>query len=130
VINPPNKEYVIRGNRLIWASAVNKDTVLSCIYKDPKTKFAYAKRFSVSKFILKKIYFYIEEGMKLELLTTDPTPNIFVHFIPKPKLKQKKITFAFDQVTIKGVSAKGKRIAPKEVKKISLTDTKNQMTFC
>ncbi len=130
VINPSTKEYVLRGNRLIWASAVNKETVLSCIYKDPKTKFAYAKRFSVSKFILKKIYFYIEEGMKLELLTTDEAPTVFVHFVPKPKLKQKKITYSFDQVAVKGVNAKGKRIASKEVKKISLTDTKNQLTFC
>lgn len=130
VIPPSDKEYVLRGNKLLWAAPVNKDTVLSCVYKDPQTKYAYAKRFSVSKFILKKIYNFIEEGMKLELLTTDELPEVYVHFLPKPKLKQKKIKFSFGEVAVKGVAAKGKRIAPKEVSKISLTDTKSQLTFC
>lgn len=130
VLNPPTKDYVLRGNKLLWAAPLNKETVMSCIYKDPTTKFAYAKRFIVSKFILKKVYSFIEDGMKLELLTKDETPLVYVHFVPKPKLKQKKITYNLTEVAVKGVSAKGKRIAPKEVKKITLTDTKNQLTFC
>ncbi|MCH9634221.1 MAG: DNA gyrase subunit A [Chlamydiae bacterium] len=130
VINPSEKDYVHRGNRLLWVAPIDKDRIMSCIYKDPKTKYAYAKRFTVSKFILKKVYSFIEKGMQLELLTADPSSIVYVHFVPKPKLKQKKITYSLDDVAVKGVSAKGKRIASKEVKKISLTDPKNQMTFC
>jgi topoisomerase-4 subunit A len=130
VITPPSKDYVLRGNKLLWVAPLNKEIVMSCIYKDPKTKFAYAKRFVVSKFILKKVYSFIEEGMTLEFLSKEPAPIVYVDFVSKPKLKQKKMTFALTDVAVKAMAAKGKRIASKEVKKISSSDSKDQLTFC
>ncbi len=130
VFNPMDKEYVLRGNRLINVFPFNKNQVFSCIYRDTKTKLAYAKRFQITKFILGKIYSFVEEGTTLEILLPEEEPSVWIHFVPKPKLKQKKILYSFSEVAIKGLSAKGKRVANKEVKKISLTDAKSQLTFC
>ena len=129
VFNPDEKEYVLRANKLLYAAALDKEQVISCIYLDPKTQYAYAKRFCVSKFILSKIYPFIEEGMTLAHLLPQGEPSVIVHFAPKPKLKQKKVTYDFSDVAVKGVTAKGKRVASKAVKKVTLSDPKSQMTF-
>lgn len=129
VFNPSEKEYVLRGNKLLYAFPLDKEQVFSCIYKDPKTKWAYAKRFQITKFILGKVYSFIEEKMNLEILLPEKEPVVWVLFASKPKLKQKKISYALKDVAIKGLSAKGKRIANKEVKKVTLTDSKSQLTF-
>ncbi len=128
VIAPPEKEYVLRGNKLIYSQMVSQDKVMSCIYRDPKTKIALAKRFKVSKFILGKVYHYAEEGSIIDLLTDHENPIVNIYFAAKPKLKQKQMEFSFEDVLVKGVAAKGKRIANKEVRKVS-TSKKQQLTF-
>lgn len=128
VISPSEKEYVLKGNKLLIAEPIDKEKVFSCIYRDPKTKLAFAKRFQVSKYILNKVYNFAEEGSIIDFLTDQETPLVSVFFVPKPKLKQKSIEFSFEDVLIKGVSARGKRISSKEVKKVSQSK-KQQMTF-
>lgn len=128
VIAPPEKDYVLSGNQLLHAAPLDKDAVMSCIYRDPKTNLAFAKRFTVSKFILGKIYHYADEGSKIDFLSDQQQPTVTVYFASKPKLKQKSMDFSFEEVLVKGVSAKGKRIANKEVKKVSQSK-KQQLTF-
>ena len=73
VINIPEKQYVHHeGNKVVYVGVADKKTVISVVYKDPKTHLCYAKRFIVSKFILEKTYRYFEEGMELLYLTTQP----------------------------------------------------------
>lgn len=128
VISPAEKEYVLKGNKLLFAEPFDKDKVITCIYRDPKTKFAFAKRFQVSKFILNKVYHYAEENTIIDFLSDQENPIVTIYFEPKPKLKQKSISYHFEDILVKGVSAKGKRIANKEVKKV--TSSKNQqITF-
>lgn len=118
-INIPEKQYVHReGQKLIYVGAADKKTVLSAVYKNPKTLHAYAKRFIIDKFITDKIYRFLDEDMHLEYFTTDPSPRIRLVFVPKVKQKQGQIDFDLSQVLVKGVSAKGIRMTPREVKKI------------
>lgn len=56
VIAPSEKDYVLSNNQLLYAAPLDKEGVMSCIYHDLKTKLSFAKRFTVSKFILNKIY--------------------------------------------------------------------------
>lgn len=128
VISPSEKEYVLKGNKLLFAEPIDKEKVFSCIYRDSKTKLAFAKRFQVAKYILNKVYNYAEEGSIIDFLSDQKEPLVSIYFAPKPKLKQKSIEYSFDDVLVKGVSAKGKRISSKEVKKIS-SSKKQQMTF-
>lgn len=119
VINIPEKQYVLKeGQKLAYVGVADKKTVVTAIYKDPKTLFAYAKRFIVEKFILDKIYRFIDEGMHLEYLTTDSDAKIQVIFVPKVGQRIAEMEFDPSKVLVKGVSAHGIRVAAREVKKI------------
>lgn len=121
VINIPEKHYVHKdGKKVVYAGIADKSTIMSVLYKDPKTSLCYAKRFVVSKFILDKDYRYFENGMGLEFLSTAETPTLELRFKPKPKQKVKSVLLPFSEISIKGVSAKGIRVSTKEVKKVKL----------
>lgn len=119
VTNIPEKQYVNHDdNNAIYVGVADKKTVINVAYKDPKTLLCYAKRFIVGQFILDKSYRFIEEGMSLEFLSTLPEASIDIMFVPKVNQKIAKIQFAFNDVLVKGVSAKGIRIANRQVKKL------------
>lgn len=119
VINIPEKHYVHHeGNKVAYVGPADKKTVISVVYKNPKTHLCYAKRFIISKFILEKNYRYIEEGMELVFLTTQPGVSVELQFIPKVGQKVNKMTYDLDSVLVKGVTAGGKIISKKEIKKV------------
>jgi topoisomerase-4 subunit A len=124
VINIPEKQYIQReGTKIAFVGVADKKTVFSVAYRDPKSKYCYAKRFIVSKFILDKVYNYFEKGMELQYITTAPQVTLEMHFNPKPKQKLTGGTFKLDSVLVKNVSAKGVRMANREVKKVFLEGT-------
>lgn len=119
VINIPEKQYVHQqGNKVIYVGVADKKTVFSVAYRDPKTRFCFAKRFIINKFILEKSYRFLEEGMTLQYLSTQPHVSLDLQFVPKPKQKHSSVSFNFEQVLVKNVSAKGMRMASREVKKV------------
>ena len=125
VINIPEKQYVQKeGQKLVHMGVADKKTVLTAVYKNPKTLHVYAKRFVVEKFILEKIYRFLEEGMLLEVLTSDPAPVVELRFIPKVKQKSSEMTCKLQDVLVKGVTAHGIRLTPREVKKVILLGAK------
>lgn len=119
VTNIPEKQYIHQdGRKAVYLGVADKKTVVHVLYRDPKTKLAYAKRFVVSQYTLDKLYRYIEEGMELIYMGTGKVPPFDVQFVPKLKQKISHVTFTFDDVLVKGVAAKGIRIASRAVKKI------------
>lgn len=119
VINIPEKQYMHhQGNKVVYLGVADKKTVISVAYRDPKTHYAYAKRFIVEKFILDKPYRYLEEGMTLDFISTAPNNTLELQLIPKPRQTVAKVQFKLEDVAVKGVSAKGIRMTPREVKKI------------
>ncbi len=116
VMNVPEKEYVDGG--IAYASVADKKTVFNVVYRDTRTNFCYAKRFVIKSWILDREYRFVEEKMRLEHLSTAAAPSIELEFKPKPKQKVAKQRAELSEVAIKGVSAKGVRLAPKEVKKV------------
>lgn len=121
VINIPEKQYVHKeSNKVIFAGVADKKTVMSACYKDPKTHLCYAKRFVISQFILDKSYRYFEDDMELQYLSSQPDLSVELQLIPKPHQKVAKIPFAFADVLVKGVSAKGIRMSNRQVKKVVL----------
>lgn len=118
VISIPEKQYVEdKKASLVYVGAADKKTVLSVIYKEAKTHRFFAKRFVVKQFILERSYRYLEEGMVLEHLTPHSQVEVQLHFIAKPKQKIGSVHFKMEEVAIKGVAAKGIRIANREVKR-------------
>ncbi|MBA3957944.1 MAG: DNA topoisomerase IV subunit A [Parachlamydiaceae bacterium] len=119
VSNIPEKQYVHNeGKKVVYAGVADKKTVINVAYKDPETHLCCVKRFIIDKFILDKNYRYLEEGNSLEFLSTDPKPILELHYYPKVNQKVAKVQFEVDQVRIKGVTAKGIRLATKPIKKI------------
>ncbi|MFA6239262.1 MAG: DNA topoisomerase IV subunit A [Bacteriovorax sp.] len=120
VMNIPEKQYIAK-QKVLFVGVADKKTVFNVIYKDPKTLMAYAKRFIVEKFILDKSYRFLEENMHLEHLTTNSDAKMHIVFVPKVKQKISAMDFVFNTFLVKGVSAKGIKIASRAVKKVSTT---------
>ncbi len=121
VINVPEKQYVQKeASKVMYVGLADKQSVISVVYKDPKLHLFFAKRFIVEKFILDKLYRYFDEGMELAFLTTESAISLQMQFIPKPGLKVLSAPFDLSKVLVKGVSAKGIRMSPKEIKKVTI----------
>lgn len=125
VMNIPDKLYVHQdGKKVAYAGVADKESIFSVAYKDEKTNYCYAKRFIIKSFILDREYTFMEKGMSLQYLSTDPESVLEVLFIPKPKQKTAKALYEMENVLIKGVSAKGVRMANRQVKKIKAVKQK------
>lgn len=121
VINIPEKQYIqTKDSPIVWIGLADKTTAMNAIYKDLKTEFAYAKRFVVKQFILDKEYSFVDPEYKLEYITADPETVLQLTFKPRPKQKVSNLEFSFKELPIKGVSAKGIRIANKELKTLKI----------
>lgn len=116
VTNIPDKQYVENAT---WVGVADKKTVMNVIYNNTETKQSFAKRFIVDKFILDKIYNFLDENTSLQYISSDKEPTVELQFVPKPKHKLSKLSYPFKDVLVKGASARGIRIASQEVKKIN-----------
>lgn len=121
IINIPEKQYVQPdGQKVVFAGVADKKTVINVLYKDPKTKLCYVKRFVIKQFILDKDYRYFDEGMCLEYLSSAEDPVIELRFNPKAKQKVKSALLPFSEITVRSVNARGIRASTKEVRKVKL----------
>ncbi len=121
VMNIPEKQYV---ENILWTGIADKKTILSAVYKNKKTQQVFAKRFIVDKFILEKVYPYLEEGMELQHLCTNPDAVIELQFAPQVKQKVKQMTFALKDIPVKAAHNRGLRISAQKVKKVVLLSGK------
>ncbi|MBN9378466.1 MAG: DNA topoisomerase IV [Chlamydiales bacterium 38-26] len=127
VISIPEKQYVHHeGNKVVFAGVADKKTILNVAYKDSKTHICFAKRFIVTKFILDKIYPYMEEGMELQYISTSQNPVLELQLIPKVNQKQSKVEFNFANLAVKGVTSKGIRMDKRPIKKIVLLKSESK----
>lgn len=122
VINIPEKQYLYRENtqKLAYIGIADKKTVISVVYKEAKTLQAFAKRFIIDKFLIDKIYRFLDEGQHLEYLTTEKDATVHLVLVPKLRQKITELDFNLSKVLVKKVGAKGIRITPQAVKKVIL----------
>lgn len=129
VINIPEKQYIhTQKAPPMWIGVADKETCINVIYKDKKTGFPYAKRFIVKQFILDKIYPYLEDDQNLEFLSTRTHIQLELHFKEKSKQKVHALKVTMDEFTIKGVTAKGIRLANKELKAVKAIQDEQKET--
>lgn len=122
VISIPEKQYIHTNEaQAVWIGKADKKSVMSVLYTD-KSGMPYAKRFVIKQFILDKEYPFLDREHHLEYLSVHEEV-LQLEFKQKPKQKVSSIEFTFDKVAIKGVSAKGVRIANKELKKLKIIHT-------
>lgn len=120
-INIPEKLYIhAAGAEAIWIGAADKQTVLSVVYSDPKNRFPYIKRFVVKQFILDKEYRFLDLEHQVEFITSSEQALLQFHFKAKGRQKAAKLAFPLEEVQVKNVTAKGVRIANKELDAVKL----------
>lgn len=121
VINIPEKLYIHgKDSEAVWIGPADKQTVLSAIYIDVKNQYPYVKRFIVKQFILDKEYHFLDPDQKLEYITATPGTILQFHFKAGGRQKASSLEFPLDEAAVKSVTAKGVRIANKELKSIKL----------
>ncbi len=116
VVNVPDKLFVDKG--MHHCGFVDKDTVYTVVYKHPSTGYPFIKRCKIEQFILNKAYSLVPEGATVQLFTTDQEGSILCEYKPRPRLRVLEETFTLGDFLIKGVKAKGVRLANKEAKSV------------
>jgi topoisomerase IV subunit A len=111
VVQIPEKHYF---ENAVWAGAADKKTVINVVYKNKETHQVFAKRFIVEKFILEKVYSYLDDKGELQYISSDPDPTIELYFAPKGKENQ---IFALKEIPVKGAQTRGIRLSTHKVKK-------------
>ena len=115
VINIPEKQYL---ENVTWVAIADKKTVMTAVYKNSETSQVWAKRFIIDKFILDKIYNYLDEKNELQFLSVDREPGVDLHFLASPRQKVKSLLIHLKEVPIKSVSTRGIRLSPHKVRKV------------
>lgn len=118
VTHIPEKQYF---ENVAWVSIADKKTIMNVVYKNKETAQVWAKRFVVDKFILDKIYRYLDENADLQHFSAKPEVAVELHFAPAPRQKAKKFLVELKNVLVKGAQARGIRLAVQKVKKVTLT---------
>ncbi|MCB0482299.1 MAG: DNA gyrase/topoisomerase IV subunit A [Flavobacteriales bacterium] len=110
----------------VWKKG-DERTTYNLIYQDGKTKYVYAKRFSVTSITRDKEYDLgtTHPATKIIYLTANPNgeaETIKVLLRPRPKIKRLKFDFDFSELAIKGRSAKGNTLTKHLIHKIELKE--------
>ncbi|ADW17673.1 DNA topoisomerase IV subunit A [Desulfobulbus propionicus DSM 2032] len=120
VIHVPDKLFV--GPDLYWLGVVKNDLVFNLIYRHGPENLAYVKRFATPKFILGRDYRLFEADKRsaiLLLLLGKEGLRVRASLAPSARAKYNAVEIELDEVLIKGVSAKGKRIANRAVRRVT-----------
>ena len=117
VINVPEKLFVDKG--MLYCGFADHETcaqtVFTIVYKNEKG-FAHIKRCRIEKFILSKGYSIIPDNCTVLKATTLEDVSLTINYKPKPRLRVLQETFSVSDYAIKGVKARGVRLASKETK--------------
>lgn len=113
----PEKQYF---EGIVFAGVADKKTILSVVYKDKKTQQVWAKRFVVDKFILDKVYRYLEENGELQHLSTNADVTLELHFAGSSTQKKKSELFSLKDVPVRGAQTRGVRLSNLKVKKVTV----------
>lgn len=119
IIPVTDKLYV--GHELEWLGLVKKDMIFNVIYRDGAENFAYVKRFITPSFILEKEYrlFAEHKRSRILLLSFGEDNYARVNLMPSSRARINSLDIAFDDYLIKNVSAKGKRVSSRVVRRVS-----------
>lgn len=126
VINVIDKLFV--GHDIEWVGKWKDGVVFNVIYRSGEENLCYFKRFRSPKFILDKEYRLFSEHRRSEILylSLGEGGAVRVHFAPSKRARSNYADMNLSDFLIKGVSAIGKRISPRSVRRIverSASDT-------
>ncbi len=118
VINGADKLFV--GPDLIHAGKDDPKLVFNIIYRDGTDNLSYVKRFPMPKFILDKEYRLFPEHPKsrIQHLAVGEGCRVRVYFAPSARSKVNSCEVPFKDYLVKGVTAKGRRLGSRVLRRI------------
>lgn len=119
VFSIPEKQFIGKKQaKIVLVTALDKEGIFSCCYREPESGLAFAKRFQIKQFILDKEYHYFETGFELLLLSKAPSLKLQISLVPKSKQRMAAFDFVFEEVRVKGVQAQGIRVHARPIMEI------------
>lgn len=128
VCDVPEKLFVDTG--MWYCNYADKDiissTLFSVIYKDPKTKFCYIKRFRVSGWIMNRDYMMAPDGMEVLHVDTRASFSFTLSYEKKARVRIVKEDFNAKDFEEKGLKANGIKLSSREVISIKVEGAEGQ----
>lgn len=128
VINICDKQYF---ENLLWVGIADKQTILNVVYKSNSSLEVFIKRFIVDKFILDKMYPFLDEDCKLLYFTKNSKEKLELVCSAKSKKvakqldllsqeegKEKSPYISLEQIPVKGAQTKGVKVSKEKVQKV------------
>lgn len=108
------------GHELEWYGKVDKDLIFNLIYREGGENLVYIKRFKMPSFIMDKEYRLFPENKrsKILLLLFGERKLARVNLMPSARAKSNSVDIVFDDYLLKGVSAIGKRLSNRVVRRV------------
>jgi len=123
----PPVDKVLFSGRLIYCDVFDpeKGAEFLVVYRD-KAKFAFAKRIKIEKFIRNREYKLIKDKAgKLDyLLGPETKGEVLMTLRPFPRQRVKNARFELEEVAATSPTARGTRLAPKPVSKVTIKPAK------
>lgn len=104
---------------VLYIAKYKPEAVFNSIYFNAEQGFAYLKRFTFDKAIIRTKFIDDNDNSYIIDFTDYPNPDIEIIFGGKDKNKEPKIISAQEHIAVKSVNARGKRLTTNEYKKIS-----------
>ncbi len=128
VCDVPEKLFVDTG---MWYCNYADKNVISAelftvIYRDPKTKFCYIKKFRVSGWIMNRDYMIVPDGMEVLHVDTRQSFTFTLKYEKKPRMKITKEDFDAKDYEEKTLKANGIRLSTREVIELKVEDADTQ----
>ncbi len=118
IINGGNKIFV--GSELMFWGKVDNDLLFNIIYRSGTEHLSYVKRFMMPKFILEKEYrlFPAHKKSRIQYLSLGQDARVKAYFVPGKRARVNALEIIFNNYLIKGVSAKGRRIGSRALRRL------------
>ncbi len=119
IVNVTEKVFI--GHDLLWMGVVEKDLIFNAVYRSGAENLSYVKRFAMPKFIINREYRLFPEHKRslIQFFAVGEGIRIRVSFVPSSRARSNVMEVEMDDYLIKGVAAKGKRLANRVVRRVT-----------
>jgi len=127
VISVPEKRFV--GDDLLWMGVVEQGLLFNVVYRHGPEQRSYVKRFRMPKYIVNREYrlFPPHRRSRIQLLRLGDGVRVRVHLAPSARARTNVLELCLDDFLVKGVQARGKRIAARPVRRVyDITGRENE----
>ncbi len=125
----PQKMFMDKG--IVYCNFADKEivakTLFTVVFRDPKTKYAFIKRFRIPAWILNRDYFVAPDGMEILHIDTREKFNFTLNYEKKPRVKILEEKFKAQDFEEKGAKTLGVRLAAREVESISVEKPQGEL---